>query len=834
MTNSNNKEPLRLLLVDDDEDEFILLHGLVSEQFTQTDQPTYNLDWVDSYSAALSAYDQEAYDAFIVDYHLGQESGLDLVRELSSRGVSAPFILLTGQGSYEIDTEAMQAGATDYLSKDQLNAEQLERSIRYAIEHRHTQEDLEQRVQERTLELRDTEQRFHTLADSTSAAIFIVQDFVIRYTNPAALIITGYQEEELLGHSFLDLIHPDYRENLRKHGLGNPWAEGIPARYEVKIRKKGGQERWLDITAGHLSYEGHPAWILTAFDITDRDLAERELRKAKADLEARVAERTLELQQANQQLEINAAQAEMLAKFSQAFAEADTDYLSVLQMMAIRIASWTGDACLIRMVCEDGFRLKPEALFHPEPELYRSLRDVFSQPLRLEELSSIQNLAAGEPAILPGSSEKSLPPSIKNILQGRTAERLLHQWLIVPLLPGGRLLGTIEILRFNSTAAFPGGLIDFLRDIAEHASMAIENARLYLAEAERVREVDALQLATAALVTTIELKPLLGQILEAAQQAIPAAEKSMLYLVEPDTGILQMSAVLSKHLSEASGSVQIDEYPTRTGNFKKSKSYPALAWRKRTSFLIADAQKETSFKPLIGKAIPAGQARSLIAAPLIMEDAVLGTITLVSSLASAFSPADLRLLNSFAATTTAAINNAQLHAEVQRLAVSDPLTGKYNRRGFFELGQREIDRSYRSGRSVSVIILDVDLFKEINDTFGHSAGDQVLRTMTERASSVIRNIDLVGRLGGDEFAVLLPETDLPTAVEIAGRIRQAVVQTPFSVGEASQIILSISMGVTQAPPCCSKLEEVLTQADDALYTAKQNGRNRIEIVPPAE
>ncbi len=183
-------------------------------------------------------------------------------------------------------------------------------------------------------------------------------------------------------------------------------------------------------------------------------------------------------------------------------------------------------------------------------------------------------------------------------------------------------------------------------------------------------------------------------------------------------------------------------------------------------------------------------------------------------------------MQSFAATAASAIHNAQLHDKIQHLAVTDPLTGVFNRRGFFQNGQREWERSHRYRRSLSIIYMDIDEFKSINDAFGHSAGDQVLQTVVERSCRHLRQVDLMGRLGGDEFGILLPETDLPHAGSIAERIRLEVTQAPIQV-KRKKLAITTTLGVTEAKPDISNLESLLARADQALYTAKQNGRNQV-------
>jgi PAS domain S-box-containing protein len=325
----------KILLVEDDEDDYILTRSLLEEAISGD----FQLTWVSTSGAALEALQEELPDVLLVDYRLGSENGLDLVRETVSRNCKVPIIVLTGQGSYDVDLEAMKVGATDYLSKGEVTPTLLERTIRYAIERIQSQEalqrakdELEMRVQERTQELaqanevlrdeiaerlraesavRESEARFRKLAETTSTAIFIVQEMSIRYANTAARMITGYHPEELVGKDFWEIAHPSYRGTLKKHGLTGPWgglwseqmAAEVPTRYELKLLTKDGRERWADITAGSFEYGGSPALVVTAFDITERDLAEQALRNAKSELESRVAERTIELENANEQLE---------------------------------------------------------------------------------------------------------------------------------------------------------------------------------------------------------------------------------------------------------------------------------------------------------------------------------------------------------------------------------------------------------------------------------------------------------------------------------------------------------------------------------------------------
>jgi diguanylate cyclase (GGDEF)-like protein len=247
------------------------------------------------------------------------------------------------------------------------------------------------------------------------------------------------------------------------------------------------------------------------------------------------------------------------------------------------------------------------------------------------------------------------------------------------------------------------------------------------------------------------------------------------------------------------------------------------------SLLIPDLQAEPVLLALLKNEQERRDARSTMIAPLVLGQEVLGALGVSSSIPSIFSAAELQLLTSFAATATAAIHNAILYSETQNLAATDPLTGQLNRRTFFELAQRELDRFQRFGRPLSWIMFDVDWFKEINDKYGHSAGDQVLISIAERCVQVIRHVDVFGRYGGDEFVILLPETEHQMAREVAERIQISVSHTPI-VTEAGPISVSISMGITQATFDTDDLGLLLNQADQALYKSKRAGRNTITVL----
>ncbi|MFH2125766.1 MAG: diguanylate cyclase [Pseudomonadota bacterium] len=164
---------------------------------------------------------------------------------------------------------------------------------------------------------------------------------------------------------------------------------------------------------------------------------------------------------------------------------------------------------------------------------------------------------------------------------------------------------------------------------------------------------------------------------------------------------------------------------------------------------------------------------------------------------------------------------------LKRLANTDGLTGVLNRRRFMELSRQEVARSHRYGGPLSLIMLDVDHFKAVNDSYGHEVGDEVLVSLSQVCRQVLRQVDLFGRVGGEEFMALLPETGLEAAAMVAERLRNALAAQAVSASKP-ELRVTISLGVAQLTPE-TRLSDLMRLADDAMYRAKQNGRNRVEI-----
>lgn len=222
----------------------------------------------------------------------------------------------------------------------------------------------------------------------------------------------------------------------------------------------------------------------------------------------------------------------------------------------------------------------------------------------------------------------------------------------------------------------------------------------------------------------------------------------------------------------------------------------------------------------------AADMNSVLCVPMKAGDRIVGVINAERRLSSGFGGADEKLFVTLANQLAAALESARLFNEAHRLAIIDPLTDTYNRRHFFDITKREMERSKRHDRELSLLMIDVDHFKRINDRFGHPVGDEALCTLAFLSRKMLRDSDILGRLGGEEFAVLLPETDQEAAHLAADRLRETIAQASVS-SPIGPVTLTVSIGVATLDQRCKDVSMLFSRADQALYAAKIAGRDQV-------
>jgi len=226
---------------------------------------------------------------------------------------------------------------------------------------------------------------------------------------------------------------------------------------------------------------------------------------------------------------------------------------------------------------------------------------------------------------------------------------------------------------------------------------------------------------------------------------------------------------------------------------------------------------------------PRATLKSHLTLPLAVEGETIGCISLDSDQPNAFDAQDLQFFSVIGYQMAATLKHFQRFSSIKDMAIYDTLTNVHNRRYFDESIGTETQKSFLSGTPLSLMIVDIDYFKKVNDTYGHTEGDKVLCKIASLLKNSVRKDDTVARYGGEEFVLVLPGAKLEVTSVIAERIRRLVETTLFEVGQ-TQIHLTISLGISNLPSHRARSkEELIKMADQALYHAKRGGRNRVCI-----
>jgi len=219
--------------------------------------------------------------------------------------------------------------------------------------------------------------------------------------------------------------------------------------------------------------------------------------------------------------------------------------------------------------------------------------------------------------------------------------------------------------------------------------------------------------------------------------------------------------------------------------------------------------------------------------PMVHGNELLGVLNFERPSKGDFSAEEIEFFTAVTDQTALAVQNARLYAQTVALSITDPLTGVPNRRHLFAQLDAELNRARRFGTSLSMLMIDIDHFKRLNDTAGHSAGDEVLRGVCELLRQNVRKVDTLARYGGEEFVVLLPRASRQEAVEVGEKLRKAVAEAPIEHGKAQPSgHVTISVGVATFPADSADQAGFIDCADAALYASKRGGRNLVSAFEP--
>jgi len=367
--------------------------------------------------------------------------------------------------------------------------------------------------------------------------------------------------------------------------------------------------------------------------------------------------------------------------------------------------------------------------------------------------------------------------------------------------------GTLEVI-FDGSGKLDGSISCLLGLVGNFLKLALNRVK-YLSENERSRKIsESLRRSTEIITKSLRMERTIKIIVKELSKVIPFYSASLQLL--DGNELVVVGGKWPNQLDFTGRHFTIEE---------GSPGYDVLYRSK--AILSTQAQKDY---PQFN--IPDFRfIKSWMGVPLIIKEKPIGIIAVDSDRENAFDCLHLEALKAFADIASIGINNSRLHEEVEQQAIRDYLTGIYNRRGLFELGESELKKAQRYHTDTGLIMFDIDNFKKLNDKYGHLAGDFVLKAATKICGSELRSADIFARYGGDEFVVILPMTDLARTREAAKRLCNALCSNTLEYNETTFNICA-SFGVTSYQRE-DTLEGMIKRADRSLYISKNAGGNRV-------
>ena len=718
--------------------------------------------------------------------------------------------------------------------------------------------------------LKESEELSRGLLEAVTVGTYIVQDGKFQYVNPQFQEITGYTGHELLGTQSLDYVHPEDRETVRGKAIDCLKGRSSSA-YEYRYLRKDGDVLWILERVASIVHRGRLATVGSFMDITERKRAEHALRDSEEkyrNLVERANDGILIIQggiikYANQRLAemggytlsdligvpfisfVHPDEVRNAAnryKRRMAGETLESVYETVLRRkdrsdlhaeINAGVVTYDDSAADLVFVRDTTERRKAEENARQSEIKYHTALESARDGIIIIDSDGIvvdvNQTCLG--ALGCNSKDEVVGSHVVGLLAPET-QREMEQglWgsLLKTLAEGKGYVTNLELVaRSADGRQFPievnvsrlsdergqgrGGVI-VIRDITERKR--VEKQLL-----DHTMRLEALHAISATVIQSLDLDTMLKSALDKVLEVI-GANAGYIHLFDTESRELVLKAQrgLSQRYIEAIGRLSVREEA-----MQRWATYPEPSFRPDG---IVDQLDDRS----VGAADGSDRLRILVSIPLWSKSGMQGGLTLVGNTSRHFAPEELDLLKAIGNEIAVGIENARLLGRTRQLSITDELTGLHNRRHFYEVLENEMNRTQRYGHCFSLVMVDLDGFKEYNDKYGHTNGDTVLRSLAQMLKSSLRKSDTAFRYGGDEFIIILPGTEVEKAKKIVDRIRDRWLEIPKAESAALDNPLGFSAGIGQYPDDAETADGLIFLADTALYHSKRTGGYRSTIV----